>query len=315
VKKFFRNPVLESELKIRMRGWRAVMAITMYIGIMLLIAYLYFKITMDNMMRYGGYNYATQSIGLQVYSLLAVLQFALILLITPAQTAGAISGEREKQTLDLLLCTKMSSIGIILGKLISSMSFILLLIISSIPLFSLVFLFGGVPPENVAVLFLFYMITAFAVGSIGIFCSAVFKKTVTATVTAYLAMFVLGIITVILGIYMLVNHYNSFAQSSVTPPPYTPAVFYLNPAVGLVDLLGQQFGKMSGGLVGDIIQLLVGFRGYYGGTGGAVQNAGGAFWKSWSLWVKNSIVIISVAFILLGISAWRIKPVHHRKRK
>lgn len=312
MKNLFRNPVLESELKVRMRGWRAAMAVTVYIGIMLLIAYLYFKTVLDSMLRYGGYNSATQTIGLQVYSVLALLQFALIILVTPAQTAGAISAEREKQTLDLLLCTRISSIGIIFGKLFSSLSFILLLIIGSIPLFSLVFLFGGVTPWDVAMLFLFYMITAFAVGSIGIFCSAMFRKTVTAAVTAYISIFVLGIVTVILGAYMLANYYDSFAQTATTPPPYIPFVFYLNPAIGLTDLMVQQLEGTPVGIMADLARSIFG---YYRGSSGATQNAGVGFWKAWRFWIKNSIVLISIACILLGISAWKIKPVHRWKNR
>lgn len=314
MKKLFRNPVLESELKVRMRGWRAAMAVTVYIGIMLLIAYIYFKTTLNSMIRYGGYNFVSQTAGLQVYSVLAVLQFALIILVTPAQTAGAISAEREKQTLDLLLCTRISSIGIIFGKLFSSLSFILLLIIGSIPLFSLVFLFGGVTPGDVAMLFLFYMITAFAVGSIGIFCSAVFKRTVTAAVTAYITIFVLGIVTVMLGVYMLANYYASYANTATTPSPHTPFVLYLNPAMGLIDLMSKQFDRMAAGLIPGIARSIFGYS-YFGGSSGTVQNTGIAFWKSWSFWIKNSIVLILIACTLLGISAWKIKPVHRRKRK
>ena len=311
MKNFFRNPVLESELKIRMRSWRAALGVTLYLGVILLIAYLYFKTVIDSMMRYGAYNSAGQTIGLQVYTMLAVLQFVLILLVTPAQTAGAISGEREKQTLDLLLCTKMSSVGIILGKLFSSMSFILLLIIGSIPIFSLVFLFGGVTPGNVVVLFLFYLVTAFAVGSIGIFCSAMFKRTVTATVTAYITIFVLGIVSLILGGYMMASYYAERVILSVVPPPYTPFVFYINPAIGLVDLLAQQFDGMSGGIISDIVRSIFGARRY----GAMTQNSGGCFWESWSFWIKNIIVLIAIASILLGISAWKITPIRRRKRK
>lgn len=286
------------------------MGITMYLGVLLLIAYLYFKTVIDSMIRYGSYNSAGQSIGVQVYTMLAVLQFFLILLVTPAQTAGAISGEREKQTLDLLLCTKMSSVAIILGKLFSSMSFILLLIIGSIPIFSLVFLFGGVTPGNVAMLFLFYLVTAFAVGSIGIFCSVMFKRTVTATVTAYITMFVLGIVSLILGGYMMADYYAQRAILSTVPPPYTPFVFYINPAIGLADLLARQFEGMTGGIIVDVVRSIFGVRRF----GGMIQSAGGSFWDSWSFWIKNVIVLLSIASILLGISAWKIKPVRRRMR-
>jgi len=280
-----------------MRGFRAALAVTLYVGIMLLIAFLYFQSSVENRLRYSAYS-ANQSLGIEIYALLAILQFALILLITPAQTAGAISGEREKQTFDLLLCTKMTPAAIILGKLFSSLSFILLLIIGSIPLFSLVFLFGGVGPLDVLMLFVFYLVTAFGVGSIGIFCSSLFKRTVVSIVVAYVTVFALGILTVSLGVYMLSLHYSRQMTSYVGT--YIPFVLYINPAVGLADLLSRQVGTSIGGILGF-------FRpgGIFGGTGGTAPN----------IWIINSLVILVIAIALLLWSAWIIKPIKRTKGK
>ena len=253
MKKWYYNPVLASSLKTRMRGWRTAASVTAYLGVMLFIAYIFFRIYIQSQGTYGLSFNANQSVGLQVYLTLAILQFALILLITPAQTAGVISSEREMQTLDLLLCTKMSSVTIILGKLLSSLGFILLLIVASIPLFSLVFLFGGIAVEDIAMLFLFYIITAFAVGSIGVFYSTLFKRTVVSTVVTYVTIFFLGIVSVALGVYMMSMHY------SQTPQPvdyYIPFILYINPAVGLADLLSRQaVGQYAGnyGIIGLVI--------------------------------------------------------------
>jgi ABC-type transport system involved in multi-copper enzyme maturation permease subunit len=233
---------------------------------------------------------AWQNAGMQIYTMLSVLQFSLILLITPAQTAGTISSEREKQTLDLLLSTRMSPFGIVFGKLLSSMSFMILLIITSIPLFSLVFLFGGVTPGDMAKLFLFYIITAFSVGSIGIFFSTLFKKTVTATVMTYLFMFMLGLVSVILGIYMYSMQYN------VPNPPQAssiPFVLYVNPAVGLADILGGQTGGLSSMFGLRVNQTMQGM----------------------DFWIWNSIVMLMVALCLLLISMYRINPVRHLGRR
>ena len=41
--------------------------------------------------------------------------------------------EREKQTMDLLAATPISSLAIVLGKLLSALSWILLLLLASIP--------------------------------------------------------------------------------------------------------------------------------------------------------------------------------------
>jgi hypothetical protein len=159
--RIWNNPVITSEMKIKMRGWRTALGIAAYLGVLLLIGFLYYLAFIDYSLSWSNSINARQEAGMQIYSVLAILQFSLVLLITPAQTAGSISGEREKQTLELLLSTKIPSLGIIFGKLIASMSYIILLIITSIPLFSLVFLFGGVTPGDMAKLFLFYIVTAF----------------------------------------------------------------------------------------------------------------------------------------------------------
>ncbi len=304
MKRWFYNPVLASSLKTRMRGWRTAAAVTAYLGVMLFIAYVFFKISFANeVMHYLSVS-ANRSVGLRVYMLLAVLQFALILLVTPAQTAGVISSEREMQTLDLLLCTKMSPFSIIIGKLLSSLAFILLLVISSIPLFSLVFLFGGIAPEDVAMLFLFYIITAFAVGSIGIFYSALFKRTVVSTVVSYVTIFFLGIVSIILGVYMMSLHYSQLPRPS---DYYVPFVFYINPTIGLSDLLYRQAGVTAPNPYYGILALLFGV----GWSSGSPQG----WFQRLPLWVANSIVMSGIAVLLLCASAWIIKPYKRFRRR
>ncbi|MDK2902132.1 MAG: type transport system permease protein, partial [Clostridiales bacterium] len=297
MKRWFSNPVLASELKIRMRSWRTVLMVVGYLAIMLAIAYLFLTASVRTMSRYGGVNISS-NLGLQLYMILAFIQFMLIIILIPAQTAGAISGEREKQTLDLLLCTPLSSLSIVLGKMLSSMSFVLLLTIASIPLFSLVFLFGGIAPMDIVTLFAFYLITAFAVGSIGIFCSVLFKKTSTATVVAYIVIFALGIITLLLGTYMMSEFLGRNPNFSSV---YIPFPFYLNPAVGLSDLLGQQSGN-TGGMGLPIL-----------GISSAMYNAnvamtGSLSWMAQKLgiWGTNLVIISVISVVLLLISAWVI---------
>lgn len=304
MKRWLYNPVLASSLKTRMRGWRTAAAVTAYLGVMLFIAYIFFKISFENEIMHSLSVSANHSVGLRVYMLLAVLQFVLVLLVTPAQTAGVISSEREMQTLDLLLCTKMSPLSIIIGKLLSSLAFILLLVISSIPLFSLVFLFGGIAPEDVAMLFLFYIITAFAVGSIGVFYSALFKRTVVSTVVSYVTIFFLGIVSVVLGVYMMAVHY------SQVPRPndyYVPFILYINPAVGLSDLLSRQAGVTATGVSVGIWGLIFGVS-----SGLGVQQG---WFQKLPLWVGNCAVMSGIAALLICASAWIIRPYKRLRRK
>ena len=282
------NPVVTSEMKIKMRGWRTALSIAAYLGVLLLVGFLFYIAFIEQSMYYSSSINARQEAGMQIYTVLAVVQFGLLLLITPAQTAGSISSEREKQTLDLLLSTKISSFGIVFGKLLSAMSFIILLILTSIPLFSLVFLFGGVTPGDVVKLFLFYIVTAFAVGSIGIFYSTLFKRTVAATVITYITMFLLGLVSVILGVYMVTIQ----MMGPATPAnPSIPFVLYINPAVGLSDILSTG----SGGILSIF--------GYNTASSGS------------DFWIINSLVIIAIAVALLGVAIYKINPVRPLGRR
>lgn len=279
--RFYNNPVLSSELKIRMRGWKTALGIISYLGVMVFIAFLYYITFIQSSLAWNRSVNANQQAGISIYTMLAVLQFILILLVTPAQTAGSISSEREKQTLDLLLCTQLSSFGIIIGKLLSSMSHMLLLIVSSLPLFSIIFLFGGVTPGDMIMLFSFYIITAIAVGSIGIFFSTIFKRTVTATVVTYLTMFALGLISIILSAYLMNIYYLHGGSAS-----YVPFPLYINPAAGLANILQNQISGGSGGILGL-------------GTG-----------YQTSFWIYNSITMLVIAGLLVLISIIRINPVN-----
>jgi ABC-2 type transport system permease protein len=134
------NPVLLKEIKVKMRSWKAVGIIGGYLSVLAAVALF---ITYANSADvYSSTISPESSVG--AYTGIAVIQFILILFIAPALTAGAVAGERERQTLDLLLCTNLAPQAIVIGKLLASMSHILILIIASLPMFSIVFLYGGI---------------------------------------------------------------------------------------------------------------------------------------------------------------------------
>src|SRR5207244_3715494 len=93
-------------------------------------------------------NLSLDRIGLYLYNLLAVIQLFLVMFITPAFTATAINGEKERQTYDLLICSRLSPFSLAAGKLAAGLAHALLLIAASIPIFSLVFFFGGISPAQ-----------------------------------------------------------------------------------------------------------------------------------------------------------------------
>lgn len=293
------NPVFSLELKTRMRTFKAIVGIIIYVGILLFVGSMYYAVSTEGQV-YNGVDAinANQLLGTTLYTLIALLQFVLIMVITPAQTAGSISGERERQTLDLLLCTKMSSLSIVVGKLLSSLAYILLLIISSLPLFSLVFLFGGITPGDIIALFLFYIVIAMVVGSISIFFSTVFKRTVVATVVSYVTIFAWYVLTFLIAIYLVSMRYITepfIQQMSV------PFILYFNPLFGLGDIMSRQLGTSTQNMFRDMFGLRMGL---------SIQGTNIIL----SPWVVNIILMCIITAIMLIISSIRIKPVRTWKK-
>ena len=156
---------------------------------------------------YSGNNYGYGGLGLSqtgryLYYLLSIIQLFLILFITPAFTATAINGEKERQTFDLLLCSRLSSFSLVSGKLIAGLVNALLLIAASIPLFSLVFFFGGVAPSQLLLGLLVYLVTTIMIGTFGLLCSTFIARPAASTAITYLGG-VIWIVAPLLIIFIL----------------------------------------------------------------------------------------------------------------
>ena len=99
------NPILAFSARRRMRSARTALLLTLYSLAVLVFGLI---VAFGDFMKPQISIYAMGN-GLTGYAAMLAFQFFLLLLVTPAMTAGAISGERERQTLDLLhhaFCTK-----------------------------------------------------------------------------------------------------------------------------------------------------------------------------------------------------------------
>lgn len=184
-----------------------------------------------NTARYVGVVDYTSMINL--YYVMAGIEFVMVALIMPAITSGAISGEREKQTLDMLLTTKMTPLKIVSGKLMSAIAIIMLLIISSFPILSLIFAFGGVTLSNLILMGLIMIVSAMYIGSISIMFSSILKKTSTASVASYGAVMTIyiGTLIIVFGIYTIKQDILNVTLNPIEPDISIVSILLLiNPA-------------------------------------------------------------------------------------
>lgn len=176
------NPICSRETRVASRSLRLPAIITVFNSILALVALLsmYLNVAQVKMtaeLQYGSF--------LELYGFVAVIEFLMLVFLMPALTAGAISGERERQTLDIMMTTKVTRWDIVSGKLTYSLMVMFLVIVSSFPVLALVFVYGGISWLDLGLLILCYITSALLAGGIGICCSAIFRRSTVSTVIAY----------------------------------------------------------------------------------------------------------------------------------
>jgi ABC-type transport system involved in multi-copper enzyme maturation permease subunit len=112
-------------------------------------------------------------------------QSILILLFLPAITCGAIAGEKERNTLAILLTTRLSPLTIVLEKLASRLVIVFVLLLLSLPLLAVAYSMGGISlPELLRQVRDLVELSLF-VASLSLMCSAWCGSTVSAFFMSY----------------------------------------------------------------------------------------------------------------------------------
>ncbi|WP_298818918.1 ABC transporter permease [Chloroflexus sp.] len=176
------NPVLHRELFGRIRGRNAWLILTGYLTVIGAITLLIYAVFASST-RFNDPE-ASRSLGKAIFFTVMTAALIQVCFLSPSLTAGAIVGEKERQTYDLLLASLLSPGQIVIGKLISAIAFALLLIASSLPIAGLALIFGGVTGQEVLIGTVGLLATAISYATIGLFWSTVMRSTLAATVLA-----------------------------------------------------------------------------------------------------------------------------------
>lgn len=230
------NPVLRNESKLTVRTPRFTVMLLIYVAVLSAGALIFYN-------SYSSEIYAS-GINMQgsitLYVIMAVIQAVLLMFIVPSLTATSICSEREKQTLDILLSTRLSPLQIILGKLSASSLKVIMLVVCTIPLYAICGLIGGVKLSNILALVGYFIICTIFVGSLGVLVSSYSKTSKAATALTYgLVLFVfIGTLVIAYVLLFLKTIRGGYMGNTVELSP----IIYLSPAVGFFTLLSNQVG-------------------------------------------------------------------------
>lgn len=187
-----RNPIVLKELRGRMRGWRAAVVLTIQLVVMSCFASLIYVTVSESAQTMSGAAIG-QTMGQALFYSTYVLLLVLVVFLSPAFTAGTLSGERERKTLDLLITTLLPARSLVLGKLISALAYIVLVILAALPIQSLAMMFGGVILSEMVVGTVILLVTALIAGSVGMFISSLMRSSIASTVLTYATILLLTI--------------------------------------------------------------------------------------------------------------------------
>jgi len=186
------NPVLARELLVNLRSHRAFILQLLYVSSLGALVYFYWPVGEEGMRQ------VSPGVSRRLFDIFFLGQFFLVALLAPTFAAGSITGEKERKTYELLLASPLRPGTILLGKLASSLSYLIVLILSSLPLIILCYLLGGLLLSEIARAYLVLVLSAGTFGLLSIACSSVFQRTSSALVVSYLVILPLAVVCVVL---------------------------------------------------------------------------------------------------------------------
>ncbi len=258
---------------------------------------------------------------------LVFLEYGIMIMVVPALTAGVISLEKERQTLEVLLTTRLTPWEIVWGKFWSVINMVGLLVLSSVPFLALVFMYGGINIIHLLLIVAVFMVITMYTAAMGIMWSSILKNTMGSVIMSYITVFfsrtvflslgigVSGVITAIdEAIYRNMlnaagySYYYSQTPTGIPqyiiPPEIGIPFFLLAPECTMWDVanrMGFQIGTWSTrgmDFLGEIYPHISSGKWY------------------WYLWTPISVgLFLLLTWGMLKISAFALNPVKKKGKK
>ena len=275
------NPIYEREHRVSTRSLRLSTAILVFNFIVAGFT----LIEMNGVVDYAG---KTSNIDytsfLQIFKIVVFVPVVLLIFVGPSFISGAISDERHRGTLEILLTTKMTAKSIVVGKFLSLLASIMIILVSQLPISAILFLYGGITLGDIVKLTLNFFVFVVLLISMGIFCSSISRKTSIATALLYLAVLILFFGTLVLY-FLAANSFNMNDKNFFNMIFIKVSKFILlfNPLVSMDFLLSKIMGEDSS----DVLVSL--------------------FWYNNWFYI-NMFLDLSLSVIFLALSVVKIKP-------
>jgi len=248
------------------------------------------------------------------------VEATMLLFITPALTAGSVSLEKERQTLDVLLTTRMTTWEIVFGKFFSSFLFLSLMVLSTFPLLALVFVYGGISLIQLIYIGISMVVYIGFISCFGIFFSALTKNTVVSVILTYMFLFFYIVFTfafpfllesVIAAINSIIyndtRYFYMITDEHFINGDILMLTGTLNPLMMIYDVLGNTIGYNFGD---------TSFKGWVSLCGTGILPHFTEKNIIMKLWTPISMIQFTlITFLVLKLSSALLNPIKGRKKQ
>jgi len=174
------NPVLQRELLVNLRMNRAFALLLAYVVLLSGAVLIAWPSAQRMDMSSNPEN------GKTLVNLIFLEQYLLAALMAPSFAAGAITGEKERKSYEMLLASPLRPGAIVLGKLLASLTHLAILIFCSLPIVMLCLPLGGVSLYEVLAVYLSVILSTITFGMMSLAASSYFRRTSSSLVVSYL---------------------------------------------------------------------------------------------------------------------------------
>lgn len=228
------NPILVRDARVRWRGNRAFW-----------MAFIYTTVLASAMMwRYLDFHSDSRGedalpflraaqLGHDLFLMLTWMQALGWMLLAPALTATSIAGERESGLLESIQLSHLTTWQIITGKLLSALSFVVLMIVISLPITAVCFVLGGVSDGEFRAALALHLTTAVTGAAVGLAASASYRRASTAMAMTFIFMLLWGIASLISFVYAQMG---AMAGVPAWAIPILEIFGWTNPIIAAYDL-------------------------------------------------------------------------------
>jgi ABC-type transport system involved in multi-copper enzyme maturation permease subunit len=139
------GPIFDKELRVSSRRQRNYVLRSVYLILLLIFVVIVWCNLDTSVASPAQISQRMAKAGTQVVTMIVVFQFVALQLLAISMLSTAISDEVSHKTLGVLMCTPINSFQIVMGKLLSKVFQLLLIAGITVPILSVLRVFGGVP--------------------------------------------------------------------------------------------------------------------------------------------------------------------------